>query len=89
MPAWPSTMSLPSPGFQTNVSSPAPMKRDVVAVAAVDQVVALAADQDVVAVAAVERELRSRRPAALDALIDVVAAQALTVRLVVRGLAGR
>ena len=26
MPAWPSTVSLPSPGFQTNVSSPAPRK---------------------------------------------------------------
>ena len=40
-PAWPSTVSLPSPGFQTNVSSPAPEQGHVVAVAAVDQVVAL------------------------------------------------
>ena len=41
VPAWPSTVSLPSPGFQTKVSSPAPMQGDVVAAAAVDQVVAL------------------------------------------------
>ena len=56
-PSWPSTVSLPSPGFQTKVSSPAPSKADVVAAAADDEVVALAADEDVVAVAAVEREL--------------------------------
>ena len=52
VPAWPSTMSLPSPGFQTNVSSPAPRKRGVVAAAAVDEVVAVAAEERVVAVAA-------------------------------------
>ena len=56
-PAWPSSVSLSSPGFQTNVSSPAPMQGDVVAVAAVDQVVALAAEEHVVAEAAVHREL--------------------------------
>ena len=55
LPAWPSTMSLPSPGFQTKVSSPAPMKTRVVAAAAVDGVVAVAADQHVVAVAAGDR----------------------------------
>ena len=66
VPAWPSTVSLPSPGSHWNVSSPAPRKRDVVALAAVDEVVAVAADQHVgaaaaedrvVAGAAVEREL--------------------------------
>ena len=56
LPPWPSTMSLPSPGFHTNVSSPAPRKADVVAASADDQVVALAAGEDVVAVAAVERQ---------------------------------
>ena len=51
-PPWPSTTSLPSPGFQTKVSSPAPRKADVVAATADDGVVAVAADQHVVAVAA-------------------------------------
>ena len=40
MPSWPSTMSLPSPGSQTKVSLPAPRKRGVVALVAVDRVVA-------------------------------------------------
>ena len=62
-PAWPSTMSLPSPGFQTNVSLPSPMRAmslprppviRVVAVAADEQVIALAAGDDVVAGAAVD-----------------------------------
>ena len=66
VPAWPSTMSLPSPGFQRNVSLPAPSSAtslprspidDVVAVAAEQRVVALAADDRVVAGAAVEGEL--------------------------------
>ena len=76
MPAWPSTVSLSSPGFQTKVSSPAPMQRDVVAVAAVDEVVALAADQHVVAEAAVERQLHcaGREAGGVD---HVVAAQAV------------
>ena len=52
VPSWPSTMSLPSPGFQTKVSLPAPRKRDVVAAAADDEVVAVAAEQHVGAVAA-------------------------------------
>ena len=53
-PACPSTVSLPSPGFQTKVSSPAPMRATSLPRPPIDQVVALAADEDVVAVAAVE-----------------------------------
>ena len=58
-------MSLPSPGFQTKTSSPAPSKRRVVAapthdgvvlVAAVEDLAALAADERVGAGAAVEDE---------------------------------
>ena len=82
-PAWPSSVSLSSPGFQTKVSSPAPMQRRVVAVAAVDQVVALAADEHVVAEAAVDRELDAVGLAATLALIDVVAAQAVERQAVV------
>ena len=51
-PPWPSTVSLPSPGFQTNVSSPRTHQGRVVAAAAVDRVVAVAAEQKVVAVTA-------------------------------------
>ena len=45
MPAWPSTTSLPSPGSHWNTSSPAPSRR-VVALLAVDEVVAVAAEQE-------------------------------------------
>ena len=62
-------MSLPSPGFQTNVSSPAPRKADVVAAAAVDEVVAVAADQHVVAVAA-DDACRCRSPPSTVSLTD-------------------
>ena len=55
-PSWPSTMSLPSPGFQTKVSSPRPCC-SVVTAAAVNEVVAVAAEQQVDAVAASERVL--------------------------------
>ena len=45
MPAWPSTVSLPSPGFQTNSVVAGAQERGVVAVAADDEVVAVAADE--------------------------------------------
>ena len=57
MPAWPSTVSLPSPGFQTNVSLPAPSRAVSLPCAAKDEVVALAADDLVIAGAAVDREV--------------------------------
>ena len=81
-PAWPSTVSLPSPGFQTNVSSPAPRSAvslprppviDVVAVAAEQTVVAVAAGDRVVARAAVDREADQRGQAVAGG-DDVVAA---------------
>ena len=53
--AWPSTVSLPSPGSHWKTSSPAPSKADVVALVAVDEVVAVAAEQSVGAVAAEDR----------------------------------
>ena len=52
VPAWPSTMSLPSPGFQMNVSLPAPSSATSSPRPPVDDVVAVAADQRVVALAA-------------------------------------
>ena len=56
-PAWPSTVSLPSPGFQTNTSLPAPSNATSLPLAAVDDIIAGAADDPVIAVAAVEREV--------------------------------
>ena len=75
MPAWPSMVSLPSPGFQTKVSSPAPRKRDVVPLAAVDEVAAGGADEQVAVVAAVRLEVDRGRgePGRVD---DVVARRA-------------
>ena len=77
LPAWPSTVSLPSPGSHWKRSSPLPRNAGVGADVAVDEVVALAAeerlgaagaDQRVVAVAAVERDRLVGEGAA--ALID-------------------
>ena len=70
MPARPSTVSLPSPGFQTKVSSPRPA-RHVVATPAIDEVVAGAADDAVVAVAAVDREvdLAGIEPGGVDGVV--------------------
>ena len=63
-PSWPSTVSLPSPGSQVKRSSPAPMQRRVVALVAVDGVVAVAAELHVVAAAAgAACRCRRRRPA--------------------------
>ena len=78
-PACPSTVSLPSPGFQTKVSSPAPMKATSLPRPPIDQVVALAADEDVVAVAAVEGQ--SDRTGLREPLASMVSlpARALTV----------
>ncbi len=65
-PSWPSTVSLPSPGFHWNIVVAGAQEGNVVAVVAEDEVVAVAADehvgalaaeQGVVAGAAVEREL--------------------------------
>jgi len=64
--AWPSTLSLPSPGFQTKmslpepraaVSLPRPPPDRVITVSAEQQVRPVAADHGVVAGAAVEREV--------------------------------
>ena len=52
LPAWPSTVSLPSPGSHWNVSLPEPELGAVGADVAVDEVVAGAAEQGVGAVAA-------------------------------------
>ena len=52
VPSWPSTVSLPSPGFHTKVSLPAPRKATSLPRPPVDGVVAVAADQNVVALAA-------------------------------------
>ena len=70
VPPWPSTVSLPSPGFQTKVSLPRREGR-VVAATAVDEVVAGAADDDVIAVAAVEREvgLAGMQPRSVDGVV--------------------
>ena len=64
VPAWPSTASLPSPGSHWKMSSPAPMQRHVVALLAVDEVVAVAAEEHVGALAAEDacRCQRRRRP---------------------------
>ena len=51
-PVWPSTVSLPSPGFQMIAIVAGAEQRDVVAAAAGDDVVAVAADQHVVAATA-------------------------------------
>ena len=80
MPAWPSTVSLPSPGFQTKVSLPAPSSAVSLPRPPLIEVVAVAADEDVVAVAAVERQLdlagRERR-----GVDGVVAAEAVDRQL--------
>ena len=60
LPAWPSTVSLPSPGSHWKWSSPAAEEGLVGADVAVDEVVALAAEQRVGAVAAA-RACRCRR----------------------------
>ena len=52
VPSWPSTVSLPSPGFQTKVSSAGAAEQGIIAAAAGDEVVAIAAEQPVGAVAA-------------------------------------
>ena len=55
MPPWPSTVSLPSPGSHWKRSLPAPQQCGVGADVAVDEVVAVAAEQQVGAVAAAQR----------------------------------
>ena len=55
VPAWPSTVSLPSPGSHRNDVVAGAQQGHVVAVLAVDEVVAVAAEQRVDAVAAEER----------------------------------
>ena len=75
VPAWPSTVSLPSPGFHWKMSSPAPRKADVVAPVAVDEVVAVAAEQHVVAVAAEDRVVAG---AAVERQLDDAGGQAWT-----------
>ena len=56
-PPWPSTVSLPSPGFQTKVSSPAPMKATSLPRPPSIDVVPRAAGEEVVAVAAIEHQV--------------------------------
>ena len=94
VPSWPSTVSLPSPGFHTKVSSPAPMKAtslprppmiEVVAVAADQHVVAVAADDLVVAGAAVHRQL-DHAGGQRGRVDGVVAAQSVDDELVVGAL---
>jgi hypothetical protein len=55
-PPWPSTLSLPSPGFQMKVSSPSPRSATSLPVPLMT-VIAVAPDHPVTAVAAVDREL--------------------------------
>ena len=88
MPAWPSTVSLSSPGFQTNVSLPAPSNASVVAVAADDEVVALAAEEHVGTQAAVEREA-DHAGGERRGVDRVVAAPAVDDQLVSRAPHGR
>ena len=97
VPAWPSTVSLPSPGSHWKVSLPAPELGGVGADVAVDEVVAGAAEQGVgavaaaqrvVAAAAVERQVRQRADAVL-AGDRVGAAEALDDELLDRGVVER
>ena len=78
VPAWPSTMSLPSPGFQMKVSLPLPSKATslprppvTMSLPSPPSSVSLpcAADDGVVAGAAVDGEADDARPAGSDALI--------------------
>ena len=55
LPAWPSTMSLPSPGSPTETRRPGTKQGDIVALVAVHEVVAVATEQRVAAVAAEDR----------------------------------
>ena len=63
VPAWPSTVSLPSPGFQTKVSSPAPSRATSLPSPPLIRSLPWLPMSDVVAVAAVEGRAGSRRPA--------------------------
>ena len=96
-PAWPSTVSLPSPGFHTKRSLPAPRRatssplsagHEVVAVTADQEVGALAACDGVVAEAAVDRQLRHgrRKSSSVD---RVVAVETVDDERVVRALGVR
>ena len=90
-------MSLPSPGSQTNVSSPCTHERDVAAAVAVDRVVAVAAlehvgagaaGEPVVAGAAVEGQgdrLRGERGRRERVVAAVALDRELVGRLLVRG----
>ena len=97
VPSWPSTVSLPSPGFHTKVSLPVAQERGVAAAAAGDEVVAVAAEQQVVAVAAgdgvvagtaIDGELRGsgRQGGGID---DVVAGERADDEPVIGGLEAR